>query len=151
MSEEKPKVMKVEGLGEVTNPKPGVFKMTNKEADKFYEAQGIPAFRDVLKRLKEANSELVIQAVEKVLKPAALETKEDQMISIGTGNGRQDITLKNKVTQTIRNPQDKDAEPVIRDTYGVVRTKEFWDSPFKVGDKNERFKKLSEEIEKNFK
>jgi len=144
MSDEKEtQMIEVAGLGKVTKINDNTFKMTNDEAGVFYKDHGIPDFQEVIKTLNRAKGELVVAAVEGLLKPEVIKAKEAQCLRVGSGSGRMDITLENKVTR--RNPKTGE----YYDTYGVVKTKEHYKSPFKPGDKNGLFAKLSQDIEDN--
>lgn len=144
MSEkEEQTVIDVEGLGKVTKLNDSVFRMTNDAASEFYKEHGIPDFQEVIKTLDRAKGELVVAAVDKLLKPEVIKSKEACSLRVGTGSGRMDITLENKVTRKNHTTGE------YYDTFGVVRTKEHYKSPFKPGDKNGLFKQLSSDIEEN--
>lgn len=138
----KKKMIEVKGIGEVEQVNANKYKIDNKGVDKFYEANGVPNYRDLRKTLDNVKDTLVVTAIENLLKDKVLETKEAQTFQAGTGSGRMDIVLENKVTR--KHPQTKE----YYDTYGVVKTREYYKSPFKPSDKSGLFQRLSDEIKK---
>lgn len=141
--EKAPETIDVKGLGKVTKTREGMFKMSNSEAQEFFKEHGIPDYNEVMKALSSAKGELVCNAVDNLLLDETLKTKADSVLKVGTGDGRIDITLQNKVTR--RNIQTKESY----DVYGNVKVSEKWTPPFRPNDKNGKFAELSAKIEKN--
>jgi hypothetical protein len=145
MEKKEKEVINVKGLGEVTKLRDGVFSMTNAEAAKFFEQAGFPNYYETLKEMSNAKSEIIIAGVENLLKDEVIKTNKDQQLRIGSGDGRIDMTLNPKLSR--KNNITGETYTI----YGNVRVKEHFKSPFRPGDKNGLFAKLSEEIEKNCK
>lgn len=145
MAENDAKELEVKGLGMVTKVSDGKFKMSNADVAAYFKEHGVDDYQETLKVFNQAKSQFAADAVDHLLKPALLETKQDQSLRAGSGDGRIDVDLIGKVTR--RNIQTGESYEV----FGVVKTKDHWKSPFKPGDKNGRFEALSKEIEENFK
>lgn len=138
-------VINVDGLGEVIKVREGVFKMTNEAVEKFYQDQGIPNYLDLTDRLAKADGEMVLAVNTKVLKNEAINTKQDATMRLGAGTARMDVVLQPHIQRKNTHTGE------TMDIYGNVRVKKYVANPLRYGPKNEKYKELSEEIEKNFK
>jgi hypothetical protein len=98
MSEDKKKeTIMVEGLGEVEllrepgtdkdgNPTAGVYTMSQKNLEKFYEEHGVPEPKKVFKAIDEARTAFC-EASATFLAPQVLEHAADYELRAGQGNG----------------------------------------------------------------
>lgn len=112
MSDKKEKeIIMVEGLGEVEllrkpsvdkdgNPVAGVFTMSQKNLEKFYEEHGIPEPKKVFGAIDDARAEFAVAAAT-FLKPHVIEDKNDWELRAGTGNGR--LTASIDAEKQVRN------------------------------------------------
>ena len=128
MSEDKKKeIIMVEGLGEVEllrapgkdkdgNPTPGVYTMSQKNLEKFYEEHGVPEPKKVFKAIDEARTAFV-EAGAGFLKPHVIEDHSDYELRAGQGSGscgRHIITVD--AEKSVRNVSDN----TVTTKYGVV-------------------------------
>lgn len=151
MSEDKKKeTIMVEGLGEVElvhgpgtdkdgNPTAGVFTMSQKALEKFYEEHGVPEPKKVFKTINEAR-EAFAEAGVKFLTPYVKEAKADYELRAGIGNGvcgRHILAID--AEKDVRNV----ATGEVTKRYGVVTMK----IQDKAPTKNETIIKLQSEID----
>jgi hypothetical protein len=155
MSEEKKKeTIMVEGLGEVElvhgpgkdkdgNPTPGVYAMTQKNLEKFYEEHGVPEAKKVFKAIDDARTAFVEAGVT-FLKPHVLENKSDYELRAGQGDGacgRHVLTID--AEKDVRNV----ATGEVTKRYGVVG----FQVKSKAPKKSDIITKIGEEVEACFK
>lgn len=152
MSEKKEKqVVSVEGLGEVEllrnpskdkdgNPVSGVYTMSQKQLEKFYEEHGIAEPKKVLGAIASAREEFAVQAA-KFLAPKVIKDKTDWELRAGTGEGR--ITASIDAEKQVRNVSTGE----VTTRYGVFTMKVQAKAP----SSNEMLTKQLAEIEAAFK
>lgn len=111
MSDKAKEIINVEGLGEVEmlrkpsvdkdgNPVAGVFTMSQKNLEKFYEDHGIAEPKKVFGAIDEARADFAVAAAT-FLKPHVIEDKADWELRAGTGNGR--LTASIDAEKQVRN------------------------------------------------
>lgn len=143
MSEDKKKeVIEVKGLGEVevvraaTADKPGVFSMSQKALDQFYENHGIAEAKKVFKAIDEAREQFAEAAVD-FLAPYVKENRMDYELRAGSGNGRHIVSI--------------DAEKDVRNVATGEVTKKYAVVGFKIVNKaptnNKMINKIHDELE----
>lgn len=151
MSEDKKKeIIMVEGLGEIElvhgpgtdkdgNPTPGVYTMSQKNLEKFYEEHGVPEPKKVFKAIDDARTAFV-EASATFLSPLVKENKADYELRAGQGNGA-----------CGRHLFSIDAEKDVRNVATGEVTKRYGVMTFKVQSKaptnNDIINKLQSEID----
>ncbi len=152
MSDKKEKEMiVVEGLGEIEmlrkpsvdkdgNPVAGVFTMSQKQLDKFYEDHGIAEPKKVFGAISEARTAFAQEAV-KFLTPKVIADKADWELRAGTGEGR--ITASIDAEKQVRNVSTGE----VTTRYGVFTMKVQSKAP----SNDEMINKQLAEIEAAFK
>lgn len=111
MSDKKKEVINVKGLGEVEllrkpsvdkdgNPVAGVFTMSQKNLEKFYEDHGIAEPKKVFSAIDEAREQFAVASAS-FLKDHVIKDKADWELRAGTGNGR--ITAAIDAEKQVRN------------------------------------------------
>ena len=150
MSEKKETVV-VKGLGELEmlrkpstdkdgNPVSGVYTMSQKQLDKFYEDHGIAEPKKVFGAINEAREQFAVEAA-KFLTPKVIKDHADWELRAGTGDGR--LTASIDAEKQIRNVSTGE----VSTRYGVFSLKVQSKAP----TTNEMLNKQLAEIEAAFK
>ena len=151
MSDKAKEIINVEGLGEVEmlrkpsvdkdgNPVAGVFTMSQKNLEKFYEDHGIAEPKKVFGAIDDARAEFAVAAAT-FLKPHVIEDKADWELRAGTGNGR--LTASIDAEKPVRNVSTGE----VSTRYAVFSMKVQSKAP----SNNEMLNKQLAEIEAAFK
>ena len=151
MSDKAKEIINVEGLGEVEmlrkpsvdkdgNPVAGVFTMSQKNLEKFYEDHGIAEPKKVFGAIDDARAEFAVAAAT-FLKPHVIADKADWELRAGTGNGR--LTASIDAEKQVRNVSTGE----VSTRYAVFSMKVQSKAP----SNNEMLNKQLAEIEAAFK